>query len=204
LSNQSAVILAVLAALAAAAQALAPAHWVPASVMAWQRGWSVARSGFFAAIALVLHVLLGVAIFFIFEDTLVSIRGRALAVFTLLLIGVALAVRLVRFPRMNEVFRAGPNGAWSLVSVLWILGPCELIIPVLIKARQVGIGYLVPLVSFGAATLVVGVATVVAGRIMWNKPLLLPRGISWGTEGRALLPVLAGLAIGLGAMLRLA
>ena len=192
MSNQSAVILAVLAALAAAAQALAPAHWVPASVMAWQRGWSVARSGFFAAIALMLHVLLGVAIFFIFEDTLVSIRGRALA------------VRLVRFPRMNEVFRAGPNGAWSLVSVLWILGPCELIIPVLIKARQVGIGYLVPLVSFGAATLVVGVATVVAGRIMWNKPLLLPRGISWGTEGRALLPVLAGLAIGLGAMLRLA
>jgi hypothetical protein len=192
----------VLAALAGAVHVLAPDHWLPASVVAWQRGWSLSRSAAFAALTFLVHLVLGVVIYFSFDSILAEQEASRLFAFGMILVFSVMIVRMLRFSRLREVVRAGPNSSWGLFAVISLLGPCESVIPILIKARQLGIGYLIPSVSFLAGTMVVGMACVVAGRLLWNRPLWLPRGISWARSRSAILPAVAGLALGLTAILR--
>lgn len=192
-----------LSALAGAVHVLAPDHWLPASVLSWQRGWSLKRSAFFAAIAFLIHVLLGLAIYFGFESFFAKLESTVLAVFGTILVVSVMAIRLIRFSRLREVLRAGPNSVWGYFAVISLLGPCEAIIPIFVRARHLGIGYLTPFLAFSLGTVVAGVASVLVGRVLWNRPLWLPRGITWAHSRTAMVPVIAGLALGLTAILRI-
>jgi hypothetical protein len=187
----------VLSVLAGAVQVLAPDHWLPASVLAWQRGWSIFRSMAFAFFAFVLHLSLGLLIYFVCNPFLNHLNSASLFVFALALILTSMGLRMFRFSRIREVLGAGPRSTWGFFAVFSLLGPAEAIIPILVRSGQIGIGYLTPTLAFGFGTVTVGLVCVVVGRLLWNKPLWLPRGIYWARKRIAVIPVAAGLVVGL-------
>lgn len=199
-SNQWLILLSVVA---GAIHMLAPDHWVPASVLVWQRRWGSAKTVAFAGIALLVHLLFGFAIYFMISGFLSHLDSDKLFIFALALVLLVALARGIRVERMQEVLRAGPHSAWGLFAVISLLGPCESVIPVFIKARALGMGYLIPFVAFFAGSLLSGTALVLGGRRVWNKPLWLPRGIHWAHQRSAVLPVVAGVAVGLTLLLKL-
>ncbi|OFZ81162.1 MAG: hypothetical protein A3K03_10675 [Bdellovibrionales bacterium RIFOXYD1_FULL_44_7] len=201
--SESTQLMLVLSALAGAVHVLAPDHWLPASVLAWQRGWTFTKSSLFALFTFVIHLLAGVLIYFCFDSVLSGLQSTRLFAFSFILVFLVMTIRLLRFSRIKDIFRTGPRGLWAVFSVLSLIGPCESIIPILIKAKQMGIGYLLTILTFSLGTMIVGMASVVTGRYLWNRPLWLPRGISWSARGTALVPIAAGLAVGLSAILRI-
>lgn len=190
-----------LSALAGAVHVLAPDHWLPASVHAWQRGWSMRRTILLSVGAYLAHLALGILLYFLFAPWLVRIHPQSLFVFSLLFVFLIMTVRYLRFSKIREVFR-GARSSWALLSVLLLLGPCECIIPVLAKAGRMGVGYPVAVAAFSLGTIVSGTALVVAGRLLWNKPLWLPRGFSLGERRVALVPLMAAGVMGLSFMIR--
>jgi hypothetical protein len=192
-----------LSVLSGAVHMLAPDHWLPASVVAWQRGWGYRRTVGFAALAHLSHVLLGVLIFFAFDPILLGLDPSRLFRFTLGLVLVVMAIRLVRFSRVREVLRAGPSSAWGIVAVFSLLGPCESVIPILIKSHQLGTGYLLPVAAFVLGSWIAGSSLVLAGRVLWDRPFWLPRSVNWAWRVPAILPVAASLGLGLRAILRI-
>jgi hypothetical protein len=200
-SSNASLIMA-LSAMAGAVQVLAPDHWLPLSVLAWQRGWTLVRSLVAAIFSLTLHLAAGVGVFFCLEKILLALESSRLFTFSLVLVFGVLVLRVVRFSRINEVIRTGPASAWAFVSILSLLGPCEAIVPILAKGKLLGMGYLPVIIAFGAGTLLAGSVAVVLGRMAWNKPLYLPRGVQLGYRGTALVPLAAGLAVGLSVILR--
>jgi len=194
-------MLLVLSMLSGAVHVLAPDHWLPASVLAWKRGWSLRKSAVFAAVILTFHVLLGAAIYFCLEDWLEQIRTPALYGFGVALVFLVMILRLIRFSRIREVLRAGPKSNWGIFAVLSLLGPCESIIPVFIKSGQLRVGYLLPGIAFLFGTLISGWICILLGRTLWDRPLWLPRGVTWAFRRGTLVPVAAGLAVGLGLIL---
>lgn len=201
--SQSIVMFAALSALAGALHVLAPDHWVPASILTWQRGWRPGRTALFTGLIFLAHVLLGIVIYFAFEDLMSQVSGTNLLLFSLILIVAVAAVRGVRFSRIREVLRAGRSGVWGLLMVVSLLGPAECIIPILIKANQLGTGYLLPLVAFFSGTVIAGLILVISGQNLWNRPLLFPRNFQTVNRRFALVPVVATLAIGITLLIKL-
>ena len=105
----------------------------------------------FALFALLLHIGLGILLYFALYDFISQLSSGGLIVFTLTLVGLVTLIRGVRTSRISEVFRAGPHSAWGIFAVLSLLGPCESIIPIFIKANQLGMGYLAPFSAFRRA-----------------------------------------------------
>lgn len=190
-----------LSALAGAVHVLAPDHWLPASIVAWQRGWSISKTIFFALAIFVLHVAMGAAIYFSFSWLFAGLESFDFFLFSVVLVFSVMLLRLLRFSSVAQVFRSGPRGFWPLLSVFLLLGPCETIIPILIKSHQLGIGYKLPLLVFGAGTVIAGMFLVLVGRLLWNRPFLLPLGVTFGSKRAALVPVVACLLIGIKAIL---
>jgi hypothetical protein len=196
----------VLSALSGAVHVLAPDHWLPTSAVSWQRGWSFKRSLAVTLAALSMHVALG---FFLFLGFL-SLRGTWLPEDETALLGAAFAVvclmlliRMSRLRRLRDVLLAGPKSPWAIVAIFSLLGPCEYLLPILLKSNQLGLGYLVPCVGFGVGSLVASAMLVNLGQKLWNRPFWLPRSLFWGQKPKAMIPVLTCLVVGLGAILRL-
>ena len=187
--------------MAGAVHALAPDHWIPSSVLIWQRGWSNLRSTVFSAVMFLMHILMGAMIYFAFDKLLFKINPERMVTFTMILVFAVLMARLFRFSRIREVLRAGPNSLWGVVAVISLLGPCESIIPVFLKSRQLGVGYLPALLAFTLGTMSSGITMVLLGRSIWNRPLWLPRGIRIASRSSMALPVIAILALGLRAFM---
>lgn len=188
--------------LAGGVHVLAPDHWLPASVFSWQRGLSIGRTLGLALGLFAFHLLSGVGLYFILEAAVGHWSPRVLFSFGLGLTLAILLMRLLRFSRTAQVFRSASNGIWGVLIVLSLVGPAESLIPILIKARSSGFGYLVPILGYSLGTLTAGSACVVSGRYLWNRPLMLPRGMSLAYRRRALIPMLTGLAIAIVAVLR--
>ena len=187
--------------MAGAVHALAPDHWIPSSVLIWQRGWSNLRSTVFAAVMYLMHILMGAMIYFAFDKLLFKIDSARMVTFTMVLVFAVLLARLFRFSRIREVLRAGPNSLWGVFAVISLLGPCESIIPVLLRTRQMGVGYLPAFVAFAVGTMTSGIIMVLMGRSIWNRPMWLPRGIRIASRSSVVLPVIAMLALGLRAFM---
>jgi hypothetical protein len=188
--------------LAGAVHVMAPDHWLPASVVAWQRRWRTGQAARFAAFAFAFHILLGAFVYFIFDTFLRTLDSGPLFFAALGLVSAVMFVRMYRFSRVREVLRAGPGSSWGMIAVFSLLGPCESIIPIMIKSGQVGIGFLTPILAFTAGTLVSGTACVLVGRYLWDQPVLLPRGISLAQTKIATMPLFAVLMLGLATLLR--
>jgi hypothetical protein len=195
---------AAIAALIGAVQMLSPDHWMPSSVIAWQRGWRTSRTIRFVAIAVLLHVASGAVI----GLCLAWVAGRAVPLSdsefllsSVLLVGVASAIRAYRFVRIREVVRAGPPNLWSYVPVLSLLGPSEALVPILSRAPLLGCGFIIPIVAYLAGALGAGLPLVLLARRGWNRPHWLPRGLEWANRRRALLPASLGALAGIGLLL---
>lgn len=188
---------------AGAVHVLAPDHWLPASVLAWQKGWSVWRTLFFALGVFTLHVLLGVLAFLGLNHWLLAIDSHWLLGFGVALVSVVMVIRMMRFSRVSEVLRTGRGSIWGALTVMSLLGPCEAVIPILIKAGHLGVGYLLPALSFLGGTVLGGLVLVLSGKVLWNRPMWLPLGLDWARRREVALPVVAVLALGLSALIRL-
>jgi hypothetical protein len=202
-TNQSELLMILLSALAGAVHVLAPDHWVPGSILAWQRGWRAPRIALFSVFALGFHVLLGFVIYFLMSDWIAAIDANRLFAFSIAFVAVVTLLRGFRFSRVKEVFNAGRNGVWGLFAVISILGPCESIIPVFVKAGHLGMGYLVPFCAFLFGTVATGTVLMLAGGAVWNRPYLLPRGLQLARHRAAVIPVVAGLALGFRFLLKI-
>lgn len=82
---------------------------------------------------------------------------------------------------------------WGAEAVVLYLGPCEALLPVLVKARQMGDGLfgvvLGALVAFSAGTLIIGLLLITFSRDFWNRPVWLTRGIQWAHRSGPTVPV---------------
>jgi hypothetical protein len=154
-------------------------------------------------VALIPHLLLGAGLYFLLAPWLVTLSSEALVKVALVVILGGMAVRAFRFGRIGEVLRAGPQSRWGILAVLSLLGPAESLIPILAKASHLGGGYVLTLGAFALGSLCMGSVLVVVGRVLWDQPQWLPRGLSWGRRGTTLLPVIFGLAVGLDALLKI-
>lgn len=192
-----------LAALAGALHVLAPDHWVPASILSWQRGWRPGRSLAFWNAALAAHIGLGAAIFFAFQDLVFQLRAQRLFTISLLLIAVIAVFRAARFRRIAEVFRFSRSGLWGVFTVISLLGPCESIVPVLIKSHSLNHGYILPLLAFWLGSAFTGSVFLLLGREIWNRPLWLPLGIGLANRRGSALPIAVCLMVGLSFLLKL-
>jgi hypothetical protein len=194
----------IFAALMGAVQMVAPDRWMPLSVFAWQRGWTVSRTTLVAFPMFLLHVLLGWALYLLFQSPLSHVAEKNLAGFTFLLLGGLGLLRAVHFARMGHVIHRNPrwlNGRLNKVSrgwlpILFFLGPSEMVLPVLMKARmdQMDPGFL--LLAFFAATVVSGSVLVGSARLSWNRPSVLPRAVDWCNSKVAAYPVVVSVLVG--------
>lgn len=185
------------------AHVLAPDHWIPGSLLTWQRRYGGFKTTLLAIALYALHVAVGAAIYFTFARWLNPLEGRPFFQFTVALVALTSTLRGLRVPRIEGVFRTGPTGRWGIWGVFKLLGPAESLIPILIKANHVGSGYALSTVGYFAGTLVAGTALMGVGHQFWNQPLLLPRVLAWSQRKLASLPAAAALAVGLGFLLKL-
>ena len=188
--------------LAGGLHVVAPDHWVPASILSWQKGWRTGRLAAFSAVTFGGHIFLGFLIFSVFENLLGNIPSSDLLIFSFVLVALVALLRAMRFSRIREVIRGGAGSIWGAFTVFSLLGPAESMIPILLKAKYIGVGYLLPLAAFYLGTLVVGLGLIVSGRMVWDRPNLLPRGLYLAQKRVTVLPVLAVMAIGLTFLLK--
>lgn len=192
-----------LSALAGAIHVLAPDHWVPASIVGWQRRWSTFRSALYATLMLSLHVLMGAGAYFLFDDQLRTVDSARLFNYSLGFVALLMALRAWRFSMIRDIQRVGPHLGWATTLVLTLLGPCESIIPIFLKSASLGVGYVVPFGAFLAGTLGAGITLTFVGREVWNRPFWLIRAFDRGSQRLAALPVAAGVVLGLRFLLRI-
>ena len=200
---QTSFLLILLSAFAGAVHVLAPDHWIPASIFTWQRRWRTSTSLVFSAMVLSLHVMLGVALYFAVDQWLRQLPQSYLFPIAMIFVFGVMILRGFRFSKIHDIQRLGPHNVWGGLSVLSLLGPCESIVPIFLKASSLGMGYFLPLVSFMAGTVVTGCLLVMSGRFVWNRPFWLMRAFDWMNARVAVLPVAAGVTIGLRFLLRL-
>jgi hypothetical protein len=114
--------------------------------------------------------------------------------------------RAFRFVGVEDVIRSRSQSPWRLWTVFALLGPCESVVPVLVKARAMGQGYPLAIVCFLLGTLMMGGVLVWAGRSVWNRPALLTRWVAVLRRGRGRtlpIPVAGAVAIGIICLLKL-
>ena len=184
------------AALAGAAQMIAPDRWMPASVFAWQKGWKSVRIAAFSLLIFSVHVGLGFGLYAVLARLLSAVSEDNLAIFSLLFLGLIGTVRAIRFSRFREILYRGPRVSAVIYTLLSLLGPSEMIIPVLMKARADGIPPLPALLPFWAGTCLAGFAMLIMARARWNEPMALPRAIQWCQSRVSALPMAAGALVG--------
>lgn len=201
--STSETLLLILSAFAGAIHMLAPDHWMPLSLKSWQRQWGQAKTLVLSLLALAGHLGVGFAIYLILRPLIITYVGSTLFMASVALVIAGAILRAARFGSIREILRMGSNRIWSTLSVLSLLGPCESLIPVMIKAHHLGVGYLVAFAGFAAGTLLSGLLLIFAGRYFWNHPIRLNQGVSWALQRRSVLPVLAGVTAGLIFLLKL-
>jgi hypothetical protein len=194
-SLHPAMIILVLSAFAGALHIVAPDHWVPVSVLSWQRRWTKSRTIVISLLLLALHVLAGAGIYLLLHRFCLAVPSVSrwsvdrIFVMSLVLVAFCAAIRGSRFNRIGEVFRAGPHGAWGTLAVLSLLGPCEWMLPILIKAAQIGMGFFLPFAFFLGGTLLTGAVCVSLGQRIWNRPMLFSRSMEWIRRAKPIFPV---------------
>ena len=187
---------------AGAIHVAAPDHWMPTSIVAWQRHWGRRRTVAFTLFALLIHLALGVGLYFALRPLLRDLSSRGLVIFTIALVGTVALVRGLRAKRFYEVFRSGARGRWAFYAVVSLLGPCESLLPVLVKAGQLGVGYVLPSAVFLAGTVITGTLLVSRGGRLWDEPVRLIRSLQAVNTQRAALPMTAALVAVLALALR--
>jgi hypothetical protein len=185
-----------LSAMAGAVHVIAPDHWFPASSLAWRRGWRSGKTVAFLGLAYAGHLALGYALFWFFREFWLSAVAGRLLYFTVALIASSALIRSYRFS-------SGEGYVRSVWTVLAFLGPCESIVPILIKGEQMGVASREILSAFLFGTIAMGIALVLLSRRIWDRPETLARYVNLIRGRVAPLPVAGAVAVGLVYFLRL-
>jgi len=187
--------------LAGALHVLSPDHWLPTSVLAWQKGWRPTKTLIFSIGLFFSHVLTGYFLYLLFKKWSDGLDQLRLFYVSLLFVILVTLVRSVRLSKVKTVFRIGHQGirgnflAWSL------LGPSEILVPIFVKSKDLGMGYLAPFGAFLVGTGIAGTLLVLLSQSWWNRPFGLPLGVHWVFRRRAVLPALAGVTVSLSLLL---
>jgi hypothetical protein len=191
------MILILFAAFAGAVQMIAPDHWMPASLLTWQRGWRMSQTILLSFALSLAHVLSGFALYLLFQPLLARVSESHLSAFTFILIGVAGIIRALRFSPVRQVLYRSSRLGRGLIAVFTLMGPSEMLIPVLMKAHidQMDFGFL--LVVFFTATWAAGTVFTVMSRAHWNRPSALPRSLDWCQSRMAAYPWVAAASVGI-------
>lgn len=192
-----------LSAMAGAIHMIAPDHWFPASTLAWRRGWRTGKVVLFLSVAYAFHLVLGYALFWLFREFWVGAVASRLMDFTIGLIALAALVRSYRFSHVEGLIRSSSLSRWRTWTVLALLGPCESIVPILIKGQQMSVPSHEVLAAFLAGTWIAGILLVFASQRIWNQPERLARWVSLIRGRISPIPVAGLVAVGLIYFLRL-
>lgn len=182
---------------------LAPDHWMPISLSSWQRRWGVGKTVGCSLLAVLFHLVLGFALYLVIRPVLLNCDERWLFPASVAMVALSAAVRHARFNRIRDVLRLGPNPLWKGVAILSLLGPCESLIPVMVKAHRLGDGYLLAALAFALGSIAAGLAVILAGRSIWNHPSRLNQLISWALRRRSAVPAAIGVGMGILFILKL-
>jgi len=201
--DSASAILVLVAFLIGAMHMLAPDHWVPLSLLSWQKGWSSRKTRSTTLQLLLSHLLLGLVLALIMAEWAVGLSGRDLLVFSLVLVGAVTMLRVFRFSRLQEAFSSGPYSKRGVLAAWSLLGPAESLIPIVLRSNEIGAGYLTPFVAYAVGTLLTGTWLVFWGRSLWNRPLILPRGWMLMQRSAPVIPLLAFVLTGLSVWVKL-
>ncbi len=183
---------------AGALHVLAPDHWLPTSVFAWQKRWRFSKTILFSIFAFFSHVLTGYFLYLIFQKWMKSAGSTQIFSIALGLMFLMMILRGARFSKIREALRFGHQGARGGFAVLSLLGPCEVTVPLFLKAKFLGMGYLIPFAAFLVGTWLAGIVLVLLGQFYWDRPNALVRGVQWSYRKAAVLPMLCGVIINIG------
>jgi len=207
LRDMSPMLILILSFLAGAVQMIAPDRWIPLSVLSWRSRWSDSNTIGFSSLTFGMHLLLGVALFFALENTLkLSQYGPfPLTLFAGSVILGGTAFRMKRFSRVRSIlsapFDSPSSTAWGGVTAIGLLGPSEVLIPVLAKTLQMGASPVSVILAFTMGTLIAGNLMVGLGRRAWDRPFWLPRVLEVVQRDTSALTVAVGLILGVGFLL---
>lgn len=193
-----------LALLAGAAHVFSPDHWMPATLVGWRKGWRLPRLFAFLGLALALHVVLGFLLYLIFLPLLLRLTAGQVWLTCMALIALGSVVRSLRLPLVRAVFARSASGIAALGDALLCLGPAEILVTVLFKARLLGTGYPLPLAAFLAGSLASAFVLSAAGRHRYNRPGFLPRALMLSDQRLAALPVGVCLVAGAALLFKIA
>jgi hypothetical protein len=186
----------IFAAFAGAIQMVAPDHWMPASLLSWQRGWRLSRVMILSFILSLVHVASGFGLYLLLQPLLARVPESRLSAFTVLLIGIVGIIRALRFSPVRQVLQRSSRLGRGLRAVFTLLGPSEMIIPLLMKASMDQMDFGFPILIFFAATWLTGTVFISVARVYWNRPFALPRSLDWCQSRMAVYPWVAAASVG--------
>lgn len=191
----------VFAAIAGAIQMVAPDRWMPTSVLAWQKGWRTTTLLRFSLFSSSVHLVLGFLIYELIALLPISLTSESLGIFTLIFLGIIGAIRAFRFSGVRELLFRSSDSRRAVYSILSLLGPSEMVAPVLLKARSQGMPLVPMLVAmlFGSWIAVFPILSI--ARASWSRPMALPSAVQWSRSRMAALPMLAGALVGIALMI---
>jgi hypothetical protein len=186
--------------MAGAVHVIAPDHWMPLSLLGWQKSWREGRLALLAAAGCCAHVLAGFILFLCMPPYIARLGARGFLWAAIAFVVVCGGLRSFRFQRIAETLRCKKDGGRALIAPLLLLGPAESLVPICFKAATAGNGYAGVLLAFMVGTFVSSVFLLSYGRITWNEPLKLVRNVSWTARGvvaalPAMVVVLAGIVL---------
>jgi len=174
-----------------AVQAISPDRWLPLSIHSWQKNWGPARVRSMSFFLSLIHVFLGVLLALIVAPFLAGQnREFLLSVFSFMVLVLALA-RLVRFRRIREVIGSGAQGRWGVLALMSIMGPCELALPLWVKAGGGGISLLIAILGLALGTFGGVYLLTRFSQSVWNSPARLASMVQSAQSPRFWAPSLA-------------
>lgn len=186
-----------LAFLAGAVHMLAPDHWLPLSLVTWQRNWRTPGVVLTGTLAFLLHVAAGAGIYFLARGLLLRVSSDSLFLFAAVLLTGMMTVRLLGYRYLPTLFISGPQGTRPVFAAVLFLGPCESLIPILMRSAQLGLPSFTTISVFALGTLMAGMVGIFLGRLICDRPEWLPASLAWTRESPAWAPALGGILIGL-------
>jgi hypothetical protein len=191
--------------IAGAVHVIAPDHWLPLSLLSWQRRWRQPSLWGAVLLSFGVHTAIGVLIYLAAKPLFLFLGKNYFSAFTFGLLILGTLLRNFTFNSQSDIMSIGTNSKWGLYRVGILLGPAESLLPILVKA-ELAEKTLAPVIGmYLAGSLIMALIFVNLGRALWERPLWLPRGISMVMDPKTMISVVSvagGFALALTTFLR--
>ncbi len=169
-----------------------PDHWVPLSVVNWQKGLDFRNRVQRITMGTLFHLGFAFVIYYFFQKFLEPRLHEGVFGFSIGVIFLFSVVRVFRFRALNQVIRSGKHSSWGILAAFSILGPAESLVPLLLKANILGAS--APLAAamvclYGLGTALTLTYFVSVSQKLWERPWGLINGIERSRRTMRLVPV---------------